>query len=311
MSVTLTATETEVYGGAVFAAYTHGDYFGTSGMQFYGVRPTEVVNVPVTQQGDGKFLDDGDDHTNEDSSMVGAEVPLFVPIKSSNLVKRTQVDTRPDLNLLQNLGRQHGRNVARIKTISLLNLLASASDGAGNNIAGDFDATSNLPAIVKQGVKEIATAMDEAGVPPEGRYGMLRSSLFYELADEDGVMSVDFGGQANRQTIGGNLAPIMYLNIMIKNVGVGFGTDWTASAQADVVDFPDALKFDMTDIVGVFWHEDAWALRHQTALETVTPFIDHKQSWLVLARLHMGAAEVLTQSDQDNREGVYVLVNST
>ena len=310
MAVALTLTETEVYGGAVFAAYTHTDYFGTTGMQFYGVRPTEVVNVPVTQQGDASFLDDGADHTNEDSSFIGAQVPLFDPIKSSNLVKQTQVDTRPDLAILENLGRQHGRNVGRVKTIGLLNLLAGAADGAGNNISGDFDGASDLGAEVKNGVKAVATAMDEAGVPPEGRHMMLKSSSFYELADQDGVMSVDFGGQANRQRIGGNLAPIMYLNILILNVGVGFGQDWTDTTLGGI-DFPTALDHDMTQVHAVAWHEDAWALRHQTQLQTVTPFIDHKQAWLVLARLHMGAAEVMTQSDQDNREGIYALVDTT
>ncbi len=309
MAVALTLTETEVFGGAVFAAYTHTDYFGTSGMQFYGVRPTEVVNVPVTQQGDARFLDDGNDHTAEDSSMIGQQVPLFDPIKSSNLVKQTQVDTRPDLALLENLGRQHGRNVGRTKTIGLLNMLAGAADGAGNNIAGDFDTTTDPQTEVKNGIKAIATAMDEAGVPPEGRFGMLKSAAFYELADADGVMSVDFGGQANRQRIGGNLAPIMYLNILIRNCGVGFGTEWTDTGVGGI-NFPAALDHDMTQVVGVFWHEDAWALRHQTQLQTVTPFIDHKQSWLVLARLHLGAAEVMTASDQDNREGIYAMVDT-
>ena len=51
MAVALTLTETEVFGGAVFAAYTHTDYFGTSGMQFYGVRPTEVVNLYALTSG--------------------------------------------------------------------------------------------------------------------------------------------------------------------------------------------------------------------------------------------------------------------
>src|SRR3990172_8341944 len=135
MSVVLTGTDLTVFGGAVYASYMISDLFGTSGMQFYGVKPTEAVNVPVVQAGDARFFDDGADHTSvENSSLKGVNVPLFIPIKSSNVVKRSQVDVRPDLSLLRNLGKQHGRNVGRVKTITLQCILATAASASSNKI---------------------------------------------------------------------------------------------------------------------------------------------------------------------------------
>lgn len=309
MAVDLTTTETEEFGGRVYQGYQFTDLFGMTGMQFYGARPTEVVNVPVVQKGDAKFLDDGGDHTDDDSSMKGVGVPLFTPLKSMNTVKRSQVDTRPNLGLLRNLGLMHGQNVGELKTITCLNVLAGAADGAGNNINGDFTG-SGVPAAAKDSIKELAGTMDKAGIPSYGRRCMMDSTLFYELADQDGVMSVDFGGQANRRTIGGNLAVIEYLNILIFNCGLGFGTDWT-NTNLHSHDFDSGIAFNMSDVRAVAWHEQAWALRHQTALEAGAGWVEHKQSWLALARLHMGAKEVMTHSDQDNREGIYNLVHAT
>lgn len=313
MAVDLSNTETEVFGGAVYMAYIHGDMFGTTGMQFYGVRPTEVVNVPVVRAGQAMFLDDGADHTNEDSSMTGVQVPLFKPLKSSNIIKQSQVDVRPDLSILENLGKQHGRNVARMKTITILQMLAKSSDLAGNDVAAPGAGWAGATgADIKAGVKDIAAAMDLAGVPAEGRHGMMKSDLWYELVDLEGVIRKDFGGKANVQTAGGNGAVINYLNFDIKNCGVGFGTNWDALGTS--LDIPDAIQKDLTKSFAVFWHEDAWALRHQTSLHVVTPFIDHKQAWLCLARLHMGCAEVYTDPVIDDittggglntREGIY------
>lgn len=309
MAVTLTNTETEVFGGRVFAAFQVADAFGSSMMQFYGMRPTEVVNVPVTQAGTAKFLGDGADHTAEDSSIVGVSVPLFTPLKSSNIVKKEQVDVRPDLGLLRNLGKQHGRNVGQQKTKTILQIISKSADDAGNSVSQDLDSATSAPSETKEGIKVIATAFDEAGVPSDGRFAFLRSQVWYELADQDGVMSLDFGGQANRQTMGGNLSPISYLNFTIFNLGIGFGEDFTDSSAAHTaIKYP--TEFDMTSVWGVFWQEDSWALRHQTQLESTVGWVEEKQVWLVLARLHMGAKSIYTDSGQSSQDGIHILKNS-
>ena len=311
MAVTLTTTGTIVFGGAVFSAYMVSDLFGTAGMQFYGVRPTESVNVPVTQQGDAKFLDDGADHANEDSSMIAVNIPLFNPLKSSNLVKKSQVDTRPDLQLLMNLGKQHGRNVGNQKTRALLQIISSDADNAGNSVSKDLDnvTEATVQTETRVGIEEIAAAFDEAGIPADGRRGMLKSTSWYKLLGSDGVISKDFGGQANRQTAGGNLGVINYLNFDIMNCGVGFAEDFTDSSAAHTaIKYP--TEFDMTNVFGVFWHEDAWALRHQTELENSAEWSAEKQVWLVLARLHMGAKTIMTDSGQSSRDGIHVLKNA-
>ena len=308
MAVTLTNTDTEVFGGEVFAAYQVADLFGTEMMQFYGMRPTEAVNVPVTQGGTGKFLADGADHTNEDSSIIGVTVPLFTPLKSSNIVLKSQVDVRPDLRLLENLGKQHGRNVGQQKTKTILQILSKSADDAGNSVSRDLDNATLAPFETKEGIKTIATAFDEEGVPSDGRFAFLRSQIFYELADQDGVMSLDFGGQANRQSVGGNRDAIRYLNFTIINCGIGFGEDFTDSSAAHTaIAYP--TEFDMTSVWGLFWHEDSWALRHQTQVESTVGWVEEKQVWLVLARLHMGNKAIYTDSGQTNQDGIHVLKN--
>ncbi len=309
MAVTMTATDIEVYSGSVDAAYRLGDFFGNNKMKYFGMRPGELLNQPVVRRGDAKNLDDGADHTNEDSSFLGTEIPLELAIKASNTVKKRQVDERPDLNILQNLGEAHGVNVAEGKTIRLLNAISKTADAAGNIV---FTAVAPTGTDMKNAIKEVMANMDELRVPATGRTGFIKSTEWYELGDADAVISSDFGGMANRQTQGGNMMGLNYLNAMHHNVGFGFGKDWTASSETALA-LPTSMAFDMTDVIGVIWHRDQWALREQTSLESTIDWIPEKRIWLVLSALQLGYAAIDGKGGvgESAHPGIWIIKNGT
>lgn len=299
MAVTLTGIETEVYSGKVHLQFQAGDVYGTSGMIFYANRPTEVINDPVIT-GDvfGRHEADGSDHTAEDNAMVGVEVPLFEVIKSRTSIPYSKINVRPDLGMVGRFGTKNGRNLATGKTIRLNNALAKVADTAGNTIDVDENATDGTaPRKCREAIEELAGLMDNLGVPGDMRRGVLSPRFFYKLGSEQGVIRRDYGGKANAQTLGSS--SLEYANFTMVKSPLGFGVDYTATAQAGLA-LPSPLMFDMTDVLGVFWHPEAWALREQEFSSAVDN-IPEKQIVQLLSRYHMGFKEI--QAD-----GIWALV---
>ena len=155
-AITLTDTDLEVFGIGVLEAYQHRDYFQEDWALFQGMTAGEVVNVPVMQEGEAVNLPDGSAHEGS-AEMIGYDVKLVDPIKSFHDIKKTQVDIRPDLNLLTTSGKQCGRDVGFGRTIRIANHLAFFANAQSLETQGDFQTDSGLGARVKQGIKEIAT----------------------------------------------------------------------------------------------------------------------------------------------------------
>ena len=290
-TITLTVTDLEVFGIGVLEAYQHRDYFQEDWAHFIGMTAGETVNVPVMQEGEAVNKPDGEAH-NGSATMTGVEVTLVDPIKSFVDIAKTQVDVRPDLNLLTTTGKQVGRDVGFGRTLRIANHLAFTSDAAAKVVNGDFQSDSGLGSRVKSAIKTVATLFDDDGVDEEMRFGMLKPDAFYSLRGEEEVISSDFTqGQNINQAIGGNMAILNYLNMTMRNMGGIFGIDWTDSSQMSKK-LPTGtgveMAFDMTDVIGIFWQHDSWAARHQTGLETNVDWIHRDQVWMPIARLHMG-----------------------
>lgn len=298
---TLTAADTEMYGGRAFMAYQVADLYGTDRMDFYGVKPTEKVNVPVWENDTAVNKSDGVTHLDGESDVTGHEVPLFAPVKAYSHITKEQVDVRPDLQLLQRRGMKQGQAVGNGKTLRLTGFLANIADGAGNTIEIDARTESTLVDEVARGVEAIQVAFDNLEIPPQDRFGKLNSTLFYKLARHNLFFSKDYGGAANIQNLGMGFEFPLY-NFKIGNCPIAFGNDLTDQAF-DAYNLPTVSQFDLSNVVGVFWHKDAWALRHQTSLETTAGWVEHFQAWLTMARLHCGYGVIQT-------DGVWILVNS-
>ena len=306
-AITLTDTELEVFGIGVLEAYQHRDYFQEDWALFQGMTAGEVVNVPVMSEGEAENLADGSAH-NGTATMTGFDIQLVDPIKSFVDILKTQVDIRPDLQLLTTVGKQVGRDVGFGRTIRIANHLAFTADAASNTKTGDFFTTSGLGGRIRLGIEEIMTEMDDAGVDSEMRFGMLKPSGFYSMRGEAEVISSDFTqGQNINQAIGGNMSILNYLNCTIRNMGGIFGIDFTGSAHSGK-NLPTAtgleMAFDQTIVFGIFWQHDSWAARHQTGLETNVDWIHRDQVWMPIARLHMGV-RVIKQA------GLWLLVHAS
>lgn len=293
MSATISNTELEVYDGSVQPNYWVTDLFGNNTMQYRGMVDGEVINHPIITPGNASNKDDDTDQTTlQTSAMDAAEIPLQLPIRASNTIKYRSVVERPGLQLISNFGSANGQSVGQGKTIRLSNLLILAAIAAGNVVDVDEDATDGTaPEKVKQGVLTIATEMGNDMVSASGLYGLMNPSSFYKLGDNNSVISLDYGGQADRQTQSSQTTR-RYLNWDIKMAPGIYGVDWTNTAHSALA-IPSVMKADSRRILGVFWQRDSWVLREQTNLENTVDDIPHLRVWMCLSNLELGAKVVL------------------
>ncbi len=302
-AVTLTNTETEVFAIGVQEAYQHADYFDTGWSIFTGMIAGELLNVPIISDGEAENLADGGSHDGS-ALITGLEITLKEPIKSFSDIKKTQVDIRPDLNLITQVGAQLGRDVGFGRTLRITNHLTSTADAASKSVTDDFTTTSGLGEVVKDAIAEVMSNMDDDGIPASMRFGLLKPKQFYSTRGVAEMVSVDFTrGQDMNASIGGNMAGFDYLGCLTRNMGGIFGVNWLATAHAGK-NLPSDMEDDLTNIVGVFWHHDAFAVRHQTGLESSIDWIERNQVWMSIARLHMGMK--ILQAD-----GVWILKHSS
>lgn len=301
MSVTLANLETETYSGMMLHEYQANDIFGSRGMIYHGMTPTDKINQPIVTPGLAINKDDDADHTTiQTASIDAAEIPLELPIKASNTIKYRSVDERPDLGYIGELGISHGKSVAEGKSLRLLNLLAQRAFANNNYVDVDEDASDGTaPDKVKNGIKRIATEMAADAVPPSGLHGVLNPSAFFNLTDSSGVISSDYSQGQNRRNEFNSQSTIQYLMWQLRLCPIAFGVDWTDTDYAGLA-LPDAMETDMRRVIGVFWHERAWGLREQTQPTGTVTQESHIQVWMQLTRQEIGAKVFLP-------EGVWIM----
>ena len=307
-ALALTDTETEVFAVGVQEAYQHSDYFDPSWGIFTGPIVGETGNVPVVQTGEATNKADGTTHTPLGHSIVGVEIPLVDPIKAYADILKTQVDVRPDLNLIANVGAQLGRDVGFGRSIRMSNYLVNQALANNNEYTDDFNTLAGLEDAVEKGIRFIASAFDDAGIPQNMRFGLLKPTPFYSISQKTTIRSSDFSqGQNQNQSMGGNMDVARYLNFDIRNMGGIFGVDWTDAAHSNK-NLPSGsetnMEANLTDIVGLFWHHDSWAVRHQTGIEASIDWIQREQVWMAISRLHLGIKAIQV-------EGLWVLVHAS
>ena len=306
--ITLSATDTEVFGGSVLEAYQHRDYISEDWLMFYGMTAGDIINVPVFEAAEGINFADGAAH-NGNATITGVEVPLVDPIKAFVDIQKQQVDVRPDLQLLTNTGRALGKAVGYGRTVRIANHLIHEADLNSQSSTGDYDSTSpaTVRAEVLNSLNEIAGLMDDDGVDFEDRYGLLKPEIFYGILGEESVRSSDFArGQNTNESIGGNMALLSYLGIQFRNCGGLFGIDWTDSTHDQLlmsITTGQVMAHNNTNVFGVIWQKECAAVRHQTGLEANIDWIHRDQVWMPIARLHMGVKVIKT-------EGVYIMINA-
>ncbi len=304
--ITLSGTDTEVFGGSVLEAYQHRDYISEDWLMFHGMTAGDIINIPVFEEATGINLADGGAH-NGSATITGVEVPLVDPIKAFVDIQKQQVDVRPDLQLLTNTGRALGKAVGFGRTLRIANHLIHEAELQSQSSSGDYEDTD--PAVAKAAILNslnvIAGLMDEAGVDFEDRYGLMKPTSFYAIRSEPSVVSSDFAqGQNRNESIGGNMALLEYLGIKIRNCGGIFGIDWTATEHFPKNlpgDTGQVMQHDNTAVHGVFWQKECAAVRHQTGLEANIDWIHRDQVWMPIARLHMGIKVI-------KAEGVFVML---
>jgi len=289
----------ETFAGFVTHAYQNGDQYGTDKC-FFGMKSVgEVYNYPVFQPSTAFNEADGLDMyalmPDNNDDITTTELPVDTPMKDYRLIGLDQIEVRPDLNLGENYAKMLGRALAEGKSIRLNNLLAAAAygtDGSGSPVDNthdlDVNGSSNVGTDLKAILNTIAATWDETGVPADGRHMMLKSTLWYELLGVPGIITKEYGGQANVQRPG---EVIIYANTIIHNGKVGFGAvDYTNSAWTERL--PSKYRYNMSNVLAVAWHEEAWALRHWKEPTTMYDWATMHDAFKAEARLTMGAAVI-------------------
>jgi hypothetical protein len=309
--VSLTDTDIEVFSGRVLTSYQHRDYFGEELLMFQGMTAGEIVNQPIMEENatGAQNLADGGDHDDE-AVMVGHEVQLTLPIKSFSDILKTQVDVRPDLSLIENVGAQVGRDVGIGRTLRISNYLLDQAVTATQTRALTLAPSSAVTVgeQVAHVIEIVAAEFDDAGIPDDQRYMFMKPTHFYALRALPNVISSDFTqGQNINQAIGGNMSVLNYLNFTIRNMGSVFGTNWLSSLE-DGKNLPTQtstghtnMRMDQTTTVALAWHTGSTIVRHQTGLQASIDWIQRQQVWMSIARLHMGIKTV-------KPEGVFAIV---
>lgn len=269
----------------MFFAYQEVNVFRPEMADYLQVALGEAHKLDTIPRRDATFLADDQELTEETESTTDVTMTLFDPLKDWADIKRSDIQVRPDLSLVRNKFIALGRNISNTETRALLAILASAADLAGNERTFDALAFSGLGDRTAEQVQLIASDLDIAGVPPFGRWGMMKSTLWYALKSVAGVTSSEFGGMANVQF------PVMvlnYLNFKIVNVGTFWGTNFATTPFSD---WPTVAQFNAVNSVGVFWADDAWAWRRVRAMEQIGPReIRPNDTFNIEARIHWTSA---------------------
>lgn len=317
---TISNTDVEIFSGEVQKTFAIMDPYGANSSRYFAARPGEVLNQPIVAHGDGRFFADGQDHTTWTSSeMTAEEIPLFTPFKARDAVNFSDMDVRPDLNFLMNFKDAHARSLAEMKAICLTSFLAKVAIAAGNTVSVDASATDGTaPANVKNGFKTIRSNMSAARVD-DGIRCMLKPSAYVELVDQDGVVSKDFGTGTDRAFAGAKGHGLSYMDIAITQLGIAFGTDWTSTdTRFDTISMPTEVEADLSNVLGVVWHPDAWCLREQVIQRSSVKELHQTQEWQILSRYHFGVNDLIVSLTNTNFEfgetyknGIYAILEDT
>jgi hypothetical protein len=309
----------ETFNGSMVMAYQNGDLYGVDWMMFSGKPPGETVNFPVLRAMTAKNEQDGENtadsavHTDGKTPLDSIEddvttVRLTVdkPLKEYRYIPRDQIEVRPDLRLPDNFAVKLGRAVAEGKTQRIDSLLWQA--GTQLNEVSVADALGTFPTRgeqLKTAFNEMAATFDANGVPSDDRHIMLNPTDWYELLGVPGIITKEYGGQANVQRPG---QVIIYANWLIHNgrsiswkkgSSVTSGHDYstatdresgtTSERPSDVLDW---YLGDLSNALGVAWHSEGWALRHYVTPTSDVDWVAQFNSYKTEARLTMGARPI-------------------
>lgn len=282
------ALRVELFNGQVFTEYQTLRLFEPAMMIYREGGIGERINFPVIETQVAQNLADGTTMSQNVLNPRAPELDLDDPIKAWVHIPKDLADVRPELELVTEYGNALGRDIANGETGRLIAHLGNACDtsAADSVVTANLDATSGLGAIVAAALRECASLLDANGVPGQGRWGMLHSTQWLELLDVEGVQSREWGGNANVKMPG---MIIQYADFnIIRGTGGFFGTDFTGAPYATA--WASKYRYDATNLRGIFWHREAWALRRVRRPEVLVDWLPETDEWKVEARSHMGTA---------------------
>lgn len=154
-------------------------------------------------------------------------------------------------------------------------------------------------ATIISGLFSVAQKMDEANVPSEERYCILRPDMYYKLvADGTDALNRDYGNEGNGSIAGGEILSVAGIRIMKSN-HLPLGNE--TSPAADNVHAASGVKNDVTGTAndgysglnysstrGIVFHKEAVGTVKLMDLSLESEYIMERLGTLMLAKYAMG-----------------------
>ncbi len=301
MAVIKTEAEVEEFIGRVWQAYNIGKAFFPQHADFHAASKGEVKNVPQVERKDAENKADGTDHADVSESLTAVEVPLELPMKRWVWINKDDYDVRPDLALFTNFSTGMGMDLHEGENRRCSLTLMKDADANGREVNADFTNTG-FGARFAAELRASAAQFDEDGVPDDGnRWLWVKPLIFYALRAEEGVIRLDFGGQADVKR---PRSILEYVGWRIMKLPGVFGNDFTGTPFA-ALNLPTHQSFDASKAVAIAAHSSAWVWRQVKGMERIGPdWHTNRDQWKIEARIHHGIRS-------RNNKGLWLFTDNT
>ena len=285
MAVIKTEAEVEEFIGTVWQAYNIGKAFFPQMADFHAASKGEVKNVPQVERQDAVNKADGTDHADDSEALTAVEVPLELPMKRWVWINKDDYDVRPDLALFTNFSTGMGMDLVEGENRRIALTIMKAADTDSREVNADFT-TSGFGARFATELRASAAQFDEDGVPDDGnRWMWVKPLIFYALRAEEGVIRLDFGGQADVQR---PRSILEYVGWKIMRLPGVFGNDFTGTPFTHL-NLPSHQQFDASKAVAFAAHSSSWVWRQVKGMERLGPdWFTTRDQWKIEARIHHG-----------------------
>lgn len=301
MAVIKTEAEVEEFIGKVWQAYSIGKAFFPQMADFHAASKGEVKNVPQVERQDAVNKADGTTHADDSEALTAVEVPLELPMKRWVWINKDDYDVRPDLALFTNFSTGMGMDLVEGENRRCALTLMKQADTDGQEVNADFT-TTGFGARFAAELRASAAQFDEDGVPDDGnRWLWVKPLIFYALRAEEGVIRLDFGGQADVRR---PRSILEYVGWKIMRLPGVFGNDFTGTPFA-ALNLPTHQSFDASKAVAIAAHSSSWVWRQVKGMERLGPdWWTDRDQWKIEARIHHGIRS-------RNSEGHWLFTDNT
>jgi len=190
-----------------------------------------------------------------------------------------------------------GRALANTVDKNLLQLAVLASRASANYTGGkaglqitDADSDTNATSLIGS-IFDAAKALDEADVPSQDRFCVVKPAIYYKLVQDDKILNRDFGGQ-NGVYSDGTVIKVAGINIVKSNTAV----DAFADNSAAVSGANNTYNVNAATVTAVVFHKSAIGTVKLMDLAMESEYDIRRQGTLMVGKMALGSGILRPES---------------